>query len=70
MTSTDTARGADAPNGGDIAPIETYLDEDGWHNRIADAAVALTHHGDSREEAEQLGEEMARQRGGGHTIAD
>lgn len=52
----------------DIAPIETYSDDHGWHNRIADASVALTHH-DSRDEAERLGAEMARQRGGGHIVA-
>ncbi|SMH50602.1 hypothetical protein SAMN06295885_3588 [Rathayibacter oskolensis] len=53
-----------------IAPIETYADDDGWHNRVAHARVALTHHGDSREEAEQLGAEMACQRGGGHIVSD
>lgn len=50
-----------------IAAIETYADADGWHNRIAGASVALTRH-DSREEAERLGAEMARQRGGGHRV--
>ncbi|MWV58941.1 hypothetical protein [Rathayibacter sp. VKM Ac-2754] len=53
-----------------IAPIETYSDEHGWHNRVAEAAVPLTHHGDSREEAEELGAEMAWQRGGGHIVFD
>ncbi|ROQ17018.1 uncharacterized protein DUF2188 [Rathayibacter sp. PhB93] len=50
-----------------IAAIETYADDAGWHNRIAGAAVPLTRH-DSREEAERLGAEMARQRGGGHRV--
>ncbi|MBO0985596.1 DUF2188 domain-containing protein [Rathayibacter sp. SD072] len=52
-----------------IAPIETYSDDDGWHNRIADARVPLTHHAD-RDEAEREGAEMARQRGGGHLVRD
>ncbi|QHC71573.1 DUF2188 domain-containing protein [Rathayibacter sp. VKM Ac-2801] len=50
-------------------PIETYSDEQGWHNRIARARVALSHH-DSRQEAEEVGREIADQRGGEHVVVD
>ncbi|MBF4461190.1 MULTISPECIES: DUF2188 domain-containing protein [unclassified Rathayibacter] len=50
-----------------VLPIETYADEHGWHNRIAQAEVPLSHH-DSREEAEEAGIEIAEQRGGEHIV--
>ncbi|WP_181065496.1 MULTISPECIES: DUF2188 domain-containing protein [unclassified Rathayibacter] len=50
-----------------VLPIETYSDEQGWHNRIAHAQVPLSHH-ESRQEAEEVGEEIAEQRGGEHVV--
>ncbi|PPH07682.1 hypothetical protein C5C71_14025 [Rathayibacter sp. AY1C1] len=50
-----------------VLPIETYSDEQGWHNRIAHARVPLSHH-ESRQEAEEVGEEIAEQRGGEHVV--